>query len=92
MNVVIEAIKKRRSVRSYESKPIPKDIINMIIEAGNEAPSAMNSQPWRFVVVEDKKVKEKLLRVALPFGPILLGYPEDYPERPPKRRPQVKWL
>lgn len=66
MNAIIEAIKKRRSVRSYESKPIPKDIINMIIEAGNEAPSAMNSQPWRFVVVEDKKVKEKLLGAALP--------------------------
>jgi nitroreductase len=45
MNAVIEAIKKRGSVRSYESKPVPKYIINMIIEAGNEAPSAMNSQP-----------------------------------------------
>ena len=189
MNAVIEAIKKRRSVRSYESKPIPKDIINLIIEAGNEAPSAMNSQPWRFVVVEDKKVKEKLLGAALPnakkilemvkdvdperyemiikrygelkdpiyysapvivfvigfgryadhscplacenmmlaayslglgscwvgfgamvtedaevrnilelqeneriFGPILLGYPKDYPERPPKRGPKVEWI
>jgi nitroreductase len=66
MNAVIEAIRKRRSVRSYESKPIPKDIIKTIIEAGNEAPSAMNSQPWRFVVFEDTKIKEKLLGVALP--------------------------
>jgi len=57
MNAVIEAIKKRRSVRSYESKPIPRDIINTIIEAGNEAPSAMNSQPWRFVVFEDTNIK-----------------------------------
>lgn len=189
MNAVIESIKKRRSIRSYESKPIPKDVINAIIEAGNEAPSAMNSQPWRFVVIEDKKIKEKLLSAALPnakkilegvkdvdperyemvkklheelkdpvyysapavvfvigsgryadhscplacenmmlaayslglgscwvgfgamvtednevrnvlelkdderiFGPILLGYPKIYPERPPKREPQIKWL
>ena len=66
MNTVIDAIKKRRSIRSYESKPIPKDIVNMIIEAGNEVPSAMNSQPWRFVVVEEKKIKDKLLGAALP--------------------------
>lgn len=66
MNPVLEVIKKRRSVRSYESKPIPRDIINTIIEAGNQAPSAMNSQPWRFVVVEDKAVKKRLLQAALP--------------------------
>ena len=66
MNAVIDAIRKRRSVRSYESKPIPKDIINMIIAAGNEAPSSMNSQPWRFVVVEDKEIHQKLLQIALP--------------------------
>lgn len=58
MNPVIEAIKKRRSVRSYDPKPIPKNIMNAIIEAGNQAPSAMNSQPWRFVVVEDKSLKK----------------------------------
>jgi len=66
MNPVLKAIKKRRSVRSYESKPIPKDVINTIIQAGNEAPSSMNSQPWRFVVVEDKETKNKLVRTALP--------------------------
>jgi nitroreductase len=66
MNEVIEAIKNRRSVRSYDDRPVPRDIINKIIEAGNEAPSAMNSQPWRFVVVEDKETKRKLLQAALP--------------------------
>jgi nitroreductase len=66
MNEVIEAIKRRRSVRLYDDRPVPRDIINTILEAGNEAPSAMNSQPWRFVVVEDKETKRKLLRAALP--------------------------
>ncbi len=66
MNAVIEAIKKRRSVRSYQSTPVPRDIVKAIIDAGNEAPSAMNSQPWRFVVVEGGEVKKKLLKAALP--------------------------
>jgi nitroreductase len=189
MNAVIEAIRKRRSIRSYHSLPIPRDLINAIIDAGNEAPSAMNSQPWRFVVVEDKATKSKLLRAARPgaeklfdslretnperyemiiqrfrelddpiyytapviifvigegryaghscplacenmmlaayslglgscwvglgsmvtddeevkqilqlkddetiFGPILIGYPKEYPERPPKNDATVKWL
>jgi nitroreductase len=189
MNPVIEAIRKRRSVRSYQSKPVPKELINALIDAANQAPSAMNSQPWRFAVIEDGEVKRKLLRAALPnakkivdivkesdpirheaimkrlnelpdpvyysapavvfvigagryaqhscplacenmmlaaysmgigscwvgfgamvtedeevkkildlkddetiFGPILLGYPEGYPERPPKKEPLVKWI
>ena len=82
MNTVIDAIKKRRSIRSYESKPIPKDVVNMIIEAGNEAPSAMNSQPWRFVVVEEKEIKDKLLRAALPNAKKILEMIKDAdPER-----------
>jgi nitroreductase len=66
MNPVIEAILKRRSVRSYESRPIPKDILEKLIECANEAPSGMNSQPWRFIVIEDEEMKKKLLRAALP--------------------------
>src|SRR5271169_366904 len=66
MNTVIDTIRKRRSVRSYETKSIQRDILNAIIEAGNDAPSAMNSQPWRFVVVEDREMKRKLLGAALP--------------------------
>jgi nitroreductase len=189
MNSVIEAIKKRRSVRFYESTEVPKSVIEAIIEAGNDAPSSMNCQPWRFVVVKDKEVHQKLLQIALPnakkifedikekdpmryesimtrfsesedpiyysapvivfvigqgiyaahscplacqnmmlaayslgigscwvglgsmitdnpearelldlkddekiFGPIILGYPKAFPEPPPKKRPEVKWL
>ena len=82
MNAVIEAIRKRRSVRAYEPKPVPRDVINAIIEAGNEAPSAMNSQPWRFVVVEERESKEKLLRAALPGAKRILETIKDAdPER-----------
>ncbi len=189
MNAVIEAIRSRRSVRSYQTRPVPRDVVEAVIDAGNEAPSAMNSQPWRFVIIEDEETKKKLLRAALPnarkildlvkdsdparheaimkrlnelpdpiyysapvivfvigsgryaqhscplacenmmlaahslglgscwvgfgsmvtddaevkkilrlkddetiFGPILLGYPEGYPERPAKKEPAVTWI
>lgn len=82
MNTVMDAIKNRRSVRAYQSKPISRDDLKAIIEAGNEAPSAMNSQPWRFVVVEDKKIKEMLLRAALPNAKKILEKVKDIdPER-----------
>jgi len=88
MNPVIETINKRRSVRSYESKPIPRDIINTIIEAGNQAPSTMGMlkgvlrfQPWRFVVVEDPEFKQKLVETALPiWKKFLEGTKETDPE------------
>jgi len=82
MNPILDAIKMRRSVRSYESKSVAKDIIDKIIEAGNQAPSAMNSQPWRFVVVQDKEAKRKLLKAALPNATKILEQVKDAdPER-----------
>jgi nitroreductase len=77
MNPVLEAIKKRRSVRMYEVKPISRDIVNTIIEAGNQAPSAMNSQPWRFVVVEDAEFKRQLLLAARPKAKNILSFIKD---------------
>lgn len=82
MDAVLEAIKKRRSVRAYESRPVSKEIVEVIIEAGNQAPSAMNSQPWRFVVVEDKEGRKKLLKAALPNAKNILEHVKDTdPER-----------
>jgi nitroreductase len=72
MNETLNTIKTRRSVRAYDSKRVPKDILQTIIEAGNEAPSAMNSQPWRFVVVEDGTLHQKMLEAAVPNAKILL--------------------
>jgi nitroreductase len=65
-NPVIEAIWSRRAVRSYESRPIPREIIEEIIEAGNWAPSGGNRQPWRFVVVDDEGFRERLRQIAQP--------------------------
>jgi nitroreductase len=66
MNQIIEVIKSRRSIRAYEPTPIPKDVLLTLIEAANHAPSGMNMQPWRFVVVENQDFKKKLLDAAIP--------------------------
>ena len=67
MNEVLEAIKNRRSVRSHKTDPIPRDILNKIIEAGNMAPTGVKRQPWSFVVVEDLEFKRKLCQAAFKF-------------------------
>ncbi len=189
MNEVLKAIADRRCVRDYQGKPVPRDLIEAVVNAGNQAPSAMNSQPWRFVVVEDAVFHKRLVNAAVPqadqlleqlkkanperyqairkrfeqlpdpiyysapviifvigsgawadsscplacenmmlaahslglgscwvhfgslvtddaevknrleltaeekiFGPLLLGYPEKYPDSPPKKAPIVKWI
>ena len=66
MNPVIETIKKRRSVRSYKPDPVPRDMIEAIIDAGNWAPTGLNQQCWRFVVVEEDAFRRKLAAAALP--------------------------
>ena len=83
MNPVIEAIKKRRSTRTFEQKPVPKDTLKKIIDAGNQAPftSITRSQPWRFVVVTDPELKQKLFQTAFPFWKNVTGGMKDsHPE------------
>ena len=82
MNDTINTIKTRRSVRFYEDKPIPKDMLNTIIRCGTLAPSGFNSQPWRFVVVQSDQVKAKLRSLALPaYKEWLVDAPDAIKER-----------
>jgi len=74
---------KRQSVRLFEQKPIPKDILNTIIKAGNKAPfmSEKRFQPWRFVVVVDPEFRNKLAQAAEPFRTNMVeGMKEHMPE------------
>ncbi len=59
---VIEAIKNRRSVRRFEDRPVPEELIKKIIEAGQWAPSACNRQDWKFIIIDSQEVKERILR------------------------------
>ena len=57
---VFEAIKTRRSIRKYQNKPVEQEKLSKVLEAARLSPSAANRQPWRFIVVTDPEVKEKL--------------------------------
>lgn len=62
---VFEAIFGRRSVRKYETRRVPDNIVEKLLEAARWAPSGGNTQPWRFVVVRDE-VTKKMLRAVSP--------------------------
>jgi nitroreductase len=57
---VTEAIRTRKSVRSYLDKPVEKEKLDRVLEAARMAPSASNRQEWRFVVVTDAEKRRRL--------------------------------
>jgi nitroreductase len=59
-NELLELLKYRQSDRAYLEKPIEKDKLDRILEAGRLAPSACNAQPWRFIVINDLELKNKI--------------------------------
>jgi nitroreductase len=61
---VFEAIKARRSIRSYQDREVEEEKLTQVLEAGRLAPSASNRQEWKFVVVRDKGLRKKLAEAA----------------------------
>ena len=64
MLTVREAIKKRRSIRNFKQIPVPDEMIFEMLEAARLAPSGSNSQPWRFVVVNEAEEKKGLRKLC----------------------------
>jgi nitroreductase len=56
----LEAIRKRRSVRSYTGAPIPKEDLETIVDAGRLAATGSNKQPWEFIVVTERGMIDQL--------------------------------
>jgi nitroreductase len=61
---IFELIKTRRSIRKFTDEPVSDDVISKIIEAGIWAPSGRNNQPWKFAVIKDKILKEKISKLT----------------------------
>lgn len=57
---LLELIHTRQSDRAYLPNPIEKEKLDRIIEAGRLAPSACNAQPWKFIIVNDSELKNKI--------------------------------
>ena len=63
-----EVVVRRRSTRKFKEDPIPEQILNKVLETGRWAPSASNSQPWRFIVVTDIEVKRRIAVMSTEFS------------------------
>ena len=63
-----KAVKERRSVRQYEDRPVPHEVIEEIIEAARYAPSWKNSQIARYIVIEDSDLRAKLATGDFSYG------------------------
>lgn len=61
---VFKAIETRRSIRKYQGRSIPDDIVHRILEAGRLAPSAANKQPWGVVVVREPGTKKAIAKAC----------------------------
>jgi nitroreductase len=57
---VLEAIHTRRSIRKYQARPVPEELVHELLVAAMHAPSARNQQPWQFVVIDDPQVLAKI--------------------------------
>jgi len=57
----IELTKVRQSVRKYSNRPVEKEKLLRCLEAARIAPSASNSQPWKFIVVDEPEIKDKIV-------------------------------
>ena len=60
---VFETLRKRRTIRDFSDKPVPRDLIETCIKTAGTAPSGANHQPWHFVAISDPETKRKI-RIA----------------------------
>ena len=95
MLTVKEAIEKRRAIRKFKPDPVPDAMIDQILEAARLAPSGTNRQSWRFQVIKDPALKQKVFEatvdqkhiqeapVVIACGSELLTFVKGHPLAPP---------
>ena len=82
---VIEAIRKRKSIRGYKPAPVPRQVLEQILESASRAPSAMNTQPWEFTVLTGEALENarrsnvELLNSGVPPNPehVVTSWPKE---------------
>lgn len=81
---ILKVIKERRSVRRYKADPIPDDVLHRVLEAAQFSPSGKNLQPWKFILVQDESLKQRLAEASFrqtfiaeaPVVAVACGYPD----------------
>jgi nitroreductase len=59
----LEAIHTRRSIRKYQDRPVPEELLGRLLAAAMQAPSARNAQPWQFVIIDDRQLLVEISRI-----------------------------
>lgn len=81
---ILKVIKERRSVRRYKADPIPDDVLQRVLEAARFSPSGKNLQPWKFILVKDESLKQRLVDASVrqtfiaeaPVVVVACGFPD----------------
>ena len=60
-DILLDLVKKRRTIRQFKPDPVPDEYITQIIEVARWAPSAFHTQPWEFVVIKDAEIKNQIV-------------------------------
>jgi nitroreductase len=74
MNPVLEAITTRRSVREFTEQPVEEETIKTLLEAARWAPSGLNNQPWRFIVIRKPETIQALSQLTK-YSKVVSGAP-----------------
>lgn len=59
----LQAIHTRRSIRQYQDRPVPEELVRQVLAAAMSAPSARNARPWRFVVISDRELLSEVPKI-----------------------------
>jgi nitroreductase len=62
--MITDLLRKRSSVRRFQDKPVPEDVLQDILEAGRLSPSGGNEQPWTFSVITDRQLIARIAQIA----------------------------
>jgi nitroreductase len=82
---VLKVIKERKSVRRYKPGAIPEEVLFRVLEAARHSPSGKNLQPWKFILVKDSSLKQRIAKASngqyfmaeAPLIVVACGFPDD---------------
>lgn len=88
MNQILDFLVKRRSIRSFQNRPVDLDLIKQLIYVANHAPNSMNNEPWKFILITDEKIRKELSTLhkgashiaSSPLGVAIVAEPNVSPE------------
>lgn len=82
IDILIDIMKKRRTIRKFKPDPIPDEYVEKVIEAARWASSGANTQPWEFIVVKDQKAKDEIANIFIEYSRKAREIDKEFPFGP----------